>query len=214
MGRPLNLVIMLAILAGGFAFVGTLLTAPGQFSVGAYGNEVRVAAIEGNWTRVGRVSRRAIRRAPGLQDALLFWGWSEDKLEHPRGAEMVWTRLRDSARRSIAEGNRNSDQWYYLGWGLHGLGDEPGAQRAWDELIARMRGVGRYNATCYLTLAGEHERALEIWERLAESGEQVDTRWAEVDPDLEAIRAQPRFVAGLESIRARQRAAAESRTRI
>lgn len=214
MNRPLNLVILLAILAGGFAFVGTLLTAPAQFSVGEYGREVRVAAIDGNWRQVKRLSERAFRRAPGLQDALLFWGWSQDELDHPREGAIVWTRLRDSARRSIADGNRNSDQWYYLGWGLHGTGDAAGAARAWDQLIARMRGVGRYNAACYLTLAGEHERALEVWEQLAASMEQVDTRWAAVDPDLEGIRNDPRFTAALEQIRQRQRAAAQSQTRI
>lgn len=213
MSRALNLVIMLSILAGGFAFVGTLLSAPGRFSRSGYSGEVRAAAIAGEWEQVGRLSRRAIRRVPAFQEALLFWGWSEMKQNHPTGARVVWTRLRDAANREIGNGNGDPEQWYMLGWALHGLGDQAGADRAWDQLIARMGGEGNYNQACYYAVAGETELALQAWERLGAASEGVDLRWSDVDPDLDSIRGDPRFTAAREIIRQRLRAQAQARIR-
>ncbi len=66
-----------------------------------------------------------------------------------------------------------------------------------------------YNAACYLALAGQREGALAAWQRVADEGG-IDVRWAQVDPDLDSIRDDPRFEEGMD----RLRRALEGQTRI
>jgi tetratricopeptide (TPR) repeat protein len=49
-----------------------------------------------------------------------------------------------------------------------------------------------YNAACYAVLAGDRETALENLRRAAELNPRV-LEWARSDPDLDAIREEPRF---------------------
>lgn len=217
MGRPLSLVLVLAVLSAGFAFVGTLLTAPSPFLPGEYGRQVRATAARNQWARVAEYSRRMARSRPREQEVLLFWGLGSERSNNPEQAAEVWERLAGVSRENIRRGSRDPAQWYYLGWGLRGIGDEPGAAQAWGELVRLMGdGVGfsGYNAACYHALAGNTEEALAAWERFGESGDRESMGWIRVDPDLDAIRDEARFRAVLERMRDRYRRQGELETRI
>jgi adenylate cyclase len=66
-----------------------------------------------------------------------------------------------------------------------------------------------YNLACAMTLAGDFDAAIDFLEQLY-AGPNVRTealRWAERDNDLDPLRANPRFIAVMESARARIAAA-------
>lgn len=209
MDRPLTLLTVLAVLAGIFAFVGTLVTAPATFDRDRWAMQVRATASSGDWGAVRSQSRRVVRQQPRMQEALLFWGLGEERAGTPERATSAWTRLEIVTRENIGRGNKHGRQWYYLGWALAGQGDIQGAAEAWGELVRRMPRDGQYNAACYHALAGDKEEALAAWERATAGQDRVDPAWARVDPDLELLRGDPRFETGLDRVRIR----IENRTR-
>jgi hypothetical protein len=196
MDRPLTLVIILAVLSGAMAFLGTLLSAPGQIDRRAYGQQVRTAMASGEWPRVREESRRALRQDSRFQEALLFLGMAEDRVGDARRARSAWTRLERISRENIARGNDSPEQLHFLGWALSGQGDDAGARAAWRDLVETMGDPNPYDRVCYLALAGDTEAALVEWERLMRRPRDPTLMaWSRVDPDLDGIRNDPRFEA-------------------
>ena len=56
-----------------------------------------------------------------------------------------------------------------------------------------------YNAACTLTQLGEHERALDLLERI-EMQKMSNKDWVRKDPDFAPIRNHPRFLAIMDSL--------------
>jgi hypothetical protein len=74
-------------------------------------------------------------------------------------------------------------------------GDPEGGRAAMNQALAREPDAwqGAYNAACFEALAGETDAALDQLRRaVAGGGDDVRT-YAETDPDLESLRADPRF---------------------
>lgn len=200
MGRPLSLVIILSVLSGAMAFLGTLLTAPSQVDFRAFGEGVRRAAVDGNWTLVTNMSRQAVRNEPRFQEAMLFRGFAEDRLGSATRARHIWERLESVTRENMRRGNASAIQWHFLGWALRGRGLEDEARVAWRRGVEELTSNDDpYNRVCLLALAGEAEAAIAAWEALVEGRITRELiTWAKVDPDLEGIRSDPRFEAARE----------------
>lgn len=69
---------------------------------------------------------------------------------------------------------------------------------------AANRTSGRYNLACYLTRAGELDQAI-YWLQQAVVEEGVDATWAQQDPDLIALHADPRWPALLQHLKDAER---------
>jgi tetratricopeptide (TPR) repeat protein len=79
-------------------------------------------------------------------------------------------------------------------WCRKRTGDLPAAIRCMEQLLARSprSDIGHFNLGCYLTLAGEHERAID--EVTIACGITPEFRdFARDEPDLDALRKDPRF---------------------
>lgn len=62
----------------------------------------------------------------------------------------------------------------------------------------------QYNVACAWALLDEPERALDLLETWAKRGGVLARNWLESDPDLDPVRAHPRYAKLLESIAAKQ----------
>ncbi|MCB9840374.1 MAG: hypothetical protein H6809_01815 [Phycisphaeraceae bacterium] len=225
MERSISLVFVLSVLAGILTFVGTLVLTPtmpaaarGGPALPAFGQHVRQLAAQGDWSGVSRESRRVLGANPTHPEALLFRAIASERLGREERARELWTQLAESAQMPRAVRPLGGMSWYYLGWALKGLGDGPGSQDAFRNLTAQMGPAGDYNAACYLALAGQEDAALDAFEsvmagyvarlRAAPDDQQLqwDYRWMLVDPDLDSLRDEVRY---LEAVGEYQRVAEE-----
>ncbi len=96
-----------------------------------------------------------------------------------------------------------------LGWAWAALGFEDRARDQWRRSLEDQRRVMRdkdeitvydeYELICCLALNGEREEALDRIESIVAAG-WARTDEARADPDLHAIRAEPRFIAALQGV--------------
>jgi tetratricopeptide (TPR) repeat protein len=146
-------------------------------------------------------------------------GWSMGRLGLEEAPDRL-TKLASYFEKAAKERSEGASYCHFeAGW-MHFLrGSEEEARRCWAraaELEDASRREGdrgyrrsRYNLACYLALAGQAEAALAAFEHAIELG------WAdpmaEWDPDLDSIRALPRFVAAIEQMRATIEASGRAR---
>lgn len=151
-----------------------------------------------SWELLANLHER--RAAPGDED--------EARLARLRAVSLYERAMRRNAW-EIPEHN----QWYRLGWLHRRIGDEEAAMRCFQnarekhlELAGRARGELTadfyYNMACLAALTGDVESALDAWDRTVDAGF-IRFEVAARDPDLDSIRADPRFVAAFERARAR-----------
>lgn len=110
-------------------------------------------------------------------------------------------RGRDLARRALQAALRQIDidpenvRAYYFAaiMQLHLGATEAGRSNVETALAMRPDDYGTlYNAACFHALAGEHERALDLLERAANTGEGFPD-WIEQDSDFDSLRELPRY---------------------
>jgi Flp pilus assembly protein TadD len=77
---------------------------------------------------------------------------------------------------------------------LRRLGREEEARREQETARPLMEKENEYNRACFAALCGESEEALRLLAIALEKG-QAPRDWARQDPDLESLRADPRFQA-------------------
>jgi hypothetical protein len=89
-----------------------------------------------------------------------------------------------------------AEDWLDLceGWCRKRLADLPGAIRCMTALVARnpKSDIGHFNLACYLALAGERERAVDEVSIACGLAEEM-RGLARDEPDLDTLRADPRF---------------------
>ncbi|MGH9456309.1 MAG: DJ-1/PfpI family protein, partial [Thermoanaerobaculia bacterium] len=99
--------------------------------------------------------------------------------------------------RGVLEANENDGAaWLALGRALHTLEryEEAIAAHARAAQSPTERGTALYNMACEYALLGEHEKAIEAVERAVDAG--LRAKWSlQNDPELAAIRSDPRFQA-------------------
>lgn len=89
-----------------------------------------------------------------------------------------------------------ADDWVDLteAWCRRRLHDLPGAIRCTEQLVARNRrsDIGHFNLACYLALAGERDRAIDVLS-LACGLNPECREFARDEPDFDGLRTDPRF---------------------
>jgi adenylate cyclase len=79
---------------------------------------------------------------------------------------------------------------------------DPGKARELLETVLDLEpddGPTLYNVACTLSQLGEHDRALDLLERI-EMQKMANKEWVKKDPDFAPIREHPRFLAIMDSI--------------
>ncbi len=165
----------------------------------------RVCFQEGKLERAARLFEEAERARPEdfqtpilLRQVYRTLGRRDDALAAARrGVERAAKHL-----------DLNPDDTRALNLGFGGLVDLQERDRAieWAERSLKIDGDNAdtlYNLACGFALMGEKERALDYLERACLRGVMI-AEWVENDSDLDPLRGDPRFVAILEDLRARQ----------
>lgn len=93
---------------------------------------------------------------------------------------------------------------YLIGWAKHGIGEYEVSRAIFTQLADRyaigssgvdseIRNPGvLFTLACYRSMGGDLETAMERWEQAVANGYR-DDGWWRVDPDLDALRDDPRF---------------------
>jgi len=106
---------------------------------------------------------------------------------------------------------------YFRAWGLYGIGEVDKAQALFGQIADQLEhrstsddepisdsGV-LYNLACYRAMSGQHEVAIDWWDRAIAHGYGHDGGWWAVDPDLESLHDDDRFWEVSGQIRERSR---------
>ena len=140
----------------------------------------------------GRVLERALALQP--QDAGLMW-----TLGQLRSAEQRWQDAAEMLGRAVAGGVRNSRILGQLGFAQLNLGRNAEAIRSYETAFElgippgpSTRGLAYYNLACAYARVGRLEDAMVAVTRAVDEGFSNRQR-LESDPDLAAVRADPRF---------------------
>jgi Flp pilus assembly protein TadD len=115
-----------------------------------------------------------------------------------------WDAAAASFRKLTEADPGDGDAWHMLGYSLHSGGriDEalPAHLRATE--FPQVASTAAYNAACAYARKGDPDRAFEWLEKAIGFGF-AQAEVAEIDPDLETLRADPRFEALVARLRAR-----------
>jgi tetratricopeptide (TPR) repeat protein len=197
-------------------------SAAGQFS-----SVARELYAEGAFEILEAVARKRVELVPADSEAWLFQAFALERLDAPaERLTAVWQGLLELAQGQLearSEGGGDLytlagwggrpplEPWFARGWALKGLGRAEEARAQFRALLEGyvLRGSGEpgvieaagdYNLACYAALAGETELAVECVEMGALRSGGVTPAWAQVDPDLDAIRDEPAVRAEMERI--------------
>jgi adenylate cyclase len=141
-----------------------------------------------------RAYEEAARLNPNDYDSLTLAA-----MPYERMGEMA--KVRDAQRRALAAADRvlknqpdDVRALYMSGGAMIALGDpKQGSERLEQAVTLRPHDYGvLYNAACGFTRAGNKARALDLLDRAVGTG-QGFRAWFEHDPDLDALRGEPRF---------------------
>lgn len=104
--------------------------------------------------------------------------------------------------RAVAAGRGDGRTWYGLGRARHELGAHEAALEAYERVAegSRYRPAALYNAACIHARAGRIDQGFASLRRAVEAGFRAAS-WMERDPDLEALRGDPRFQELVASLR-------------
>ncbi|MCA9303072.1 MAG: tetratricopeptide repeat protein, partial [Phycisphaerales bacterium] len=127
-----------------------------------------------------------------------------EKLDREPDAFNAWSTLMHQIG-SMPGGNDQmaAHAAYYRGWALRGMGEHEKSNEQFSEAVDLYeRSLGgrepargdAYNLACYASLAGRTDRAIGFWERALATGYSDPGFWWTMDPDLDAIRGDDRFV--------------------
>jgi len=222
MPRSTGTVFVVAFVLGVVAFIGTLLFAPvPKGEQGSISPEEQVAQeaaytagrrhqntraqriIAGDWAGLAATARASLEHNPtdfwahaDLLNALANGAGDADELT--AAAERT---LEDLGAMPEPGRGRWGVQWA-TGWAKWSLGDHEAARATWREAaegmqLAQERGerVESYNIAAQLALAGEHDAAIEAWERAVRAEGYREYAFARADCDLRDLRDDPRFEA-------------------
>jgi adenylate cyclase len=162
----------------------------------AYLHYARHLYQEGDFARAAGLFEQAWRTRPDDATPLALAA-SSLVATGDRAAAVAMERRALAGLRRQAELEPENPRVFYLAAGAHMRLGEAEAGHAAMRTALRLRpdDFGTlYNGACFYTLAGDHERALELLERALSAG-QGNPDWLARDPDLAALHGLPRFQA-------------------
>jgi non-specific serine/threonine protein kinase len=160
----------------------------------AYYFYARCCRMQGKMEKAAQLFEQACLVRPEDYQSQILLAGTYKALKLRAGAEAAYQRGLENAERHLQR-NPDDSRAYYLGASAHiELGErEKGLEWARHAVAMDPRnGLLLYNISCFFSLAGELEDAIGYFRRAIEAG-YAQKEWAQNDPDLEAIRTDPRF---------------------
>lgn len=167
-----------------------------------------------------RQSEALLRNYPDDLDAIFFRAIVDRKLGREDLEGERWAML-DQQTRSLDEWPKRyslSQIGYYRAWALVATGRVMEGQALFIELADQLEasaesddqgGLVQYNLACYRAMGGQRDAAMELLASALENGYGQDNGWWMVDPDLESLWGEARFLEIGDELIARQNEANE-----
>jgi len=149
---------------------------------------------QAQFARAAQLFEQAWRTRPDDATPLALGASALDAVGDGVAAEAMVRRALSGLKRQ-AELEPDNPRVHYLAAGAYArIGDVQAGRQAMEHALQlRPDDYGTlYNGACFYSLAGEHERALELLERAVQAGVGYPD-WIEHDPDLLPLRELPRF---------------------
>jgi adenylate cyclase len=162
----------------------------------AWNYYARHCYAHGEHARAAELFQQAYRLRPDDYSPLVFAAGSLAHVGDMAGSLKLARRAADGFLRQCALEPENLRAHYLAPSVLHQAGRIDDARR----LAARALAIGPddwsalYNVACFHSVIGEHERALDLLERVVQAGGGYRV-WLENDPDLAGLHGEPRFQA-------------------
>ena len=146
------------------------------------------------YAEAAQAFEQAARIDPDDYASLVLLNMQYRKLGDPVKARAASQRSVEAADRVLRGQPDDSRALYLSGDALIGLGElQKGKERLEQAVLLRPKDYAvLYNASCGFARAGDSERALDLLDRAVGTG-QGFRAWFEHDPDLDSLRALPRF---------------------
>jgi len=167
----------------------------------AYYFHARSCRSQGQLERAAELFEKATEMRPEDYQAPILAGDTYRGLERPEEMMRAFREGLAIAERHLELHPSDARAWY-LGAHAHFEMGRPDIALEWNEramVLSPRDPATLYNAGCLFSLVGEVDRCFECFEKAVEYGFS-NRRWLEGDPDLAAVRGDPRFHALLESI--------------
>jgi adenylate cyclase len=160
----------------------------------AYYFHARSCRAQGRHQKAAELFEKAGELRPEDYQAPILAGDTYRALDRPKAMLEAFERGLGVARRHVDLHPRESRAWYLGAHALFELGRiEEGLQ--WNERAMELGPrdpATLYNAACLFCLAGQLDRCFECFELAVDNGFH-NSSWLENDPDLEAVREDPRY---------------------
>jgi transcriptional regulator GlxA family with amidase domain len=164
--------------------------------LGRYVADRTAEYMEYKWSPESFLSSQYTQLNPQLDDRgrALQQGAISLREHNPEAAIAVYRSL-------LASNHDDAEAWLNLGRALHGLKryDEAIAANKEAAKTASQRAKALYNLACEYALTGQRDKAIDAAIKAADAGYRVKWSYAN-DPDLAAIRDEPRFQALLANL--------------
>jgi len=167
----------------------------------AYYYYARSSFKSGDLQKALRLFQQAQCARPEDYQSYYFQSAVLRKLDRPEEARRVDDLALESIRKYL-ELNPDEARPYSLGSGILARLGEIDRAKQWNERaisLAPDDDAVLYNAGCFFSLLGEHERALDLLEQAIDAG-LAGGDWIMHDPDCESVRKHPRFQSVLKRI--------------